>query len=97
MAGLVLESEYWLKEDCMQDTIDNEIAAYEMMREDLEAHHMGEWIVMRDSKVIGTYASFENAANDAVTRFGRGPYLIRQIGAPPITLPASVMYTPSNG
>ncbi len=85
-----------LREASMQD-IDNEIAAYETMREELEAHHMGEWIVMREGKVIGTYASFENAASDAVSRFGRGPYLIRQIGAPPITLPASVMYNTYHG
>jgi len=80
----------------MQD-IDNEISAYEAMRDELEAHHMGEWIVMRDGKVIGTYDSFETAATEAVSRFGRGPYLIRQIGAPPITLPASVMYRASHG
>jgi hypothetical protein len=81
----------------MQDTIDHEIAAYDAMREELEVQHMGEWIVMRDAKLIGTYPSFEDAASDAVARFGRGPYLIRQIGAPPITLPASVMYAPSHG
>ena len=80
----------------MED-IDTEIAAYETMRAELELHHMGEWIVMRDGKVVGTYASFENAASDAVSRFGRGPYLIRQIGAPPITLPASVMYNTYHG
>lgn len=81
----------------MQDTIDNEIAAYEGMRDDLEAHHMGEWIVMRDGKVIGTYGSFENASNEAVVKFGRGPYLIRQIGAPPIVLPVSVMHCAFHG
>jgi hypothetical protein len=80
----------------MQD-IDNEISAYDAMREELEIHHMGEWVVMHDGKLIGTYPSFENAANDAVSRFGRGPYLIRQIGAPPITLPASVMYNTYHG
>ena len=77
--------------------IDTEIAAYETMRDDLEAHHMGRWVVVREGKVIGTYDSFENAASDAVSRFGRGPYLIRQIGAPPITLPASVMYRATDG
>lgn len=80
----------------MQD-IDKELAAYETLRSELEAHHMGEWIVMRDGKLIGTYGSFENAASDAVSRFGRGPYLIRQVGAPPVTLPASVMYNPVHG
>jgi len=80
----------------MQD-IDNEIAAYETMREELESRHMGEWVVIRDGKVINIYASFENASGDAVSKFGRGPYLIRQIGAPPITMPASVMYNTFRG
>ena len=96
MAGVLLAIEDGLREGTMQN-IDKEIAVYETMREDLEAHHMGEWIVIRDGKLIGTYASFENAASDAVSRFGRGPYLIRQVGAPPITLPASVMYNTFHG
>lgn len=83
--------------DLPMEDIDTEIAAYETMRADLELRHMGEWIVMREGKLVGTYASFENAASDAVSRFGRGPYLIRQIGAPPITLPASVMYNTYHG
>jgi hypothetical protein len=72
--------------------IDKELAAYENMRPDLEAHKMGKWIVVHDEKLVATYDSFDDAAKDAVARFGRGPYLIRQVGAPPITLPASVMY-----
>jgi hypothetical protein len=42
--------------------------------------------------LIGTYETFDQAARDAVRRFGRGPYLIRQVGSSPITLPESVMY-----
>jgi hypothetical protein len=33
----------------------------------------------------------------ALGRFGRGPYLIRQIGAAELTLPASAMYVPVHG
>jgi len=72
--------------------LDNEIAAYEGMRADLEAHHMGEWVLVHDGKLIGTFDSFEKVAKQAVSQFGRGPYLIRQVGAPAITLPASVAY-----
>ncbi len=75
----------------------NEIAAYEVMRADLEAAHLGKFVVVHDQKLIGTYDSFDAAAKEAVHRFGRGPYLIRQIGAPPITLPASVVYHPVHG
>ena len=75
----------------MADIKDN-IAAYEVMRSDLEAQYPGDWALVHDQKLIGTYQTFDDAAQDAVSRFGRGPYLIRQIGAPPVRLPASVMY-----
>ena len=70
----------------------NEIEAYETFRSELEMDHFGEWVVFHDEKLIGKYPSFEAAAVDAIQRFGRGPYLIRQIGQAPLTLPASVSY-----
>ena len=42
-----------------------------------------------DHELVGLYDTFDAAAADAVKRFGSGPYLMRQIGAPPVTLPAS--------
>jgi len=65
---------------------------YEKMRSELEAEATGKWIVIRNSEFIGKYDSFEAAAGEAVRRFGRGPYLIREVGAPDVTLPASVVY-----
>jgi hypothetical protein len=74
--------------------IDRDIVAYENMREDLERHNITKWVVIHSGELISVYDSFELAAEEAVKRFGRGPYLIRQIGAAPLTLPASVMYHP---
>jgi hypothetical protein len=76
----------------METTIHEEIAAYEGLRQNLEADHMGKWALVRNRELVSLFDSFEDAAEEAVKRFGRGPYLIRQIGAPPVTLPASVMY-----
>ncbi len=73
-------------------SIDQEIAAYEKFRSELEAHKMGRWILIHNEQVVGDYDSFDAAAQEAVTKFGRGPYLIRQVGASAITLPASVAY-----
>ncbi len=72
--------------------LDKDIAAYDAKREELEQHHHGKWVVFHDGEFIGAYDSLDNAATEAVRRFGRGPYLIRQVGAPPITLPASAMF-----
>ena len=73
-------------------SVESEIQAYEAMSRELEQKHMGKWVLVHDGKLVAVFDSFELAAEDAVQRFGRGPYLIRQVGAPPITLPASVMY-----
>lgn len=72
--------------------IGNEIKAFEAMQADLEAKHMGEWVLLHDGKLIEIFQSFDSAADTAVRKFGRGPFLIRQVGAPPTTLPISVMY-----
>jgi len=77
--------------------IDNEIAAYDKIREDLELHHMGKWVLIHEAQVVDIFDKFEDAATVAVARFGRGPYLIRQVGAPPVVLPASVVYRPIYG
>jgi hypothetical protein len=74
--------------------LSDEISAYENMRADLEAKALGKWALVHDKQLVGTFDSFEKAAELGVGRFGRGPYLIRQIGAPPVSLPASVLYNP---
>jgi hypothetical protein len=72
--------------------VEREIAAYEKMQAELESAHVGKWVLIKDETLIGVYDGFEAAAADAVDRFGRGPYLLRQVGAPPLTLPASVVF-----
>jgi hypothetical protein len=77
--------------------IKDDIAAYEARHVELEAHNMSKWVLIHERELVGIYDSFEHAAEEAVRQFGRGPYLIRQIGAPPVVLPASVMYRPEYG
>ncbi len=72
--------------------IQEEIEAFQGMQASLEAEHLGEWVLIRNRTLVAIYGTFESAANDAVAQFGSGPFLIRQVGAPPITLPVSVMY-----
>ena len=74
--------------------LSEQIAAYEEMRDLLETDHFGKWVVVHGRSLIDTYDTFQNAAQDAIRRFGRGPYLIRQVGAPPARLPASLLYRP---
>ena len=75
------------------DAIDREMAAYEAMRETLERDHPWKWVVFHDEELAGVYDTFQDAAGDAVQRFGRGPYHIREVCAPTVgTLPASIQF-----
>ena len=68
------------------------IAAYDAMRRNLELDYFGKWVVFYDEEFVGNYDEFEDAAQVAIERYGRGPYLIRQVGASPMRLPSSLLY-----
>jgi hypothetical protein len=72
--------------------LEKEIAAFESSQQQLERDHLGKWVVIHEQEVVGIFDNFDAAASDAVRKFGHGPYLIRQIGAPPMVMPASAMY-----
>lgn len=74
--------------------VKSDIAVFEKMRAELEEKHMGKWVLFHDETFIAAFDTFEEAAEDAVLRFGRGPFLIKQVGAPPLIMPASVMFRP---
>ena len=76
-------------------TIDTEIAAYDAIKDQLEATCLDKWVVIHGGIVAGVFDDFQKAAADAVARFGRGPYLIRRVGQKPTVLPASVRYSSS--
>ena len=77
--------------------LSQEIAAYDRMRNVLEVDHFGKWVVVHDEELVDTYEDFQDAAEDAIRRFGRGPYLIRRVGEGPVRLPASALYRPIGG
>ncbi len=74
--------------------LSEELAAYIGMLDHLEDNYLAQWVVIHNEELVGSYPTFQEAAEDAVRRFGRGPYLIRQVGAPPLTLPVSVVHRP---
>ena len=79
-----------LFDDGRERVLDREYAVYNSMKEQLEAEHHLEWVVIHKDEFVGTFKDFEDAINIAVRRFGRGPYLVKRIGAPPVVLPASI-------
>lgn len=75
----------------MADAIDKNIAAFEKVRNELEKDSIGKWVLFHEEKHIGTFDSFEAAAEEATEKFGAGPYLIRQVGVSSVTLPALIV------
>ena len=77
------------------DQIQQEIRVYEGMRSDLEKHHYGKHVIIKNGELIGAFDTFDAAARNALTRFGSETFLIRQVGAPEtIRVPASVAWRP---
>ena len=77
------------------DRIQQEIDAFQTMRGELEKHHMGKHVVIKDGLLVGAFDTFDAAAREALARFGQEPFLIRQVGGPDIVrIPASVAWRP---
>lgn len=70
----------------MNKSLDRQIEVYEEMIGFLEAEHFAKWVVIHDEQFIGAFEEIEEAARVAYGKFGYGPYLIRQVGAPPMRL-----------
>ena len=74
----------------------SDIAAFDRMRGELEAHHRNEWALFHGGEFVSVFPDFEEAATVAVERFDHGPYLIRQIGAEAVQLPGGMVFRPSH-
>lgn len=72
--------------------LNREIAEYTNRKDELEANHNGKWVVFHDDEFVGSFDTLDEAAVAAAKRFGLGPYLIRQVGAPAPRLSSSVLY-----
>ena len=68
-------------------TLEQNIAAYERMREQLEVEHMGQWVVVDNEQLINAFDDFQDAADLVIEKIGPG-CLLRQVGRPPAQLPA---------
>ena len=74
----------------------DDIAAFERMRVVLESKHDHEWVIFHAGEFIGAFKALEAAPEEALDRFDGGPYLIRQVGAPPVQLPGGMVFTPAH-
>ena len=78
-----------------KDQIQQEIKAYEDMRAELEKHHNGKHVIIKNGELVDAFDTFDAAARAAVQKFGSEVFLIRQVGRPDtIRVPASVAWHP---
>lgn len=72
--------------------LETEIQAFDLKEAEFEKTYPGKFVVFHGAEFVGAWDTLDAAATAAVTRFGRGPYLIRQVGVPAPVLPASVLF-----
>ncbi len=74
--------------ETVPDSLSIEIALFEARKHELESTQWGKFVVIRGNEVLGAFDTLEIAGYAAAQKYGAGPYLIRQVGAPPWRLPA---------
>lgn len=73
-------------------SLDENIRAYESMKAQLKADKERRWVVFFDGVLRGDFATDSEAIAFAARNWGRGPYLIRQVGRPPFIAPSSIRH-----
>ena len=61
-------------------------AAFEAMRAELEASHLGQFAVLHDSQLVGTYASVREARTAGTAHCGIGNFSTQEIRSEPLEL-----------
>lgn len=77
-------------------SLQENIKAYEVVEAKMKEQHMRKHVVFYNRNFEGAFETFHDAASSAVRRFGHGPYLIREVGAPLPPLPASLWLQSAN-
>ena len=63
----------------MTDVLNEELAFYEEQKPVLLKSHPGQWVVIKGRGLIGVFPTRDEAYTEAVKRFSREPFLIKQI------------------
>ena len=74
--------------------LDRQIEAYKQMPEQLEPDHLFGWVVFHEEGLQGIFDDLQETADHSVRHFGRGPYLMRHEGEPPLPKEMLMVSTP---
>ena len=69
------------------------IDAFAAQEASLRQHHIGKVVVFHDGRFVDAFDTVDSAAREAIRRFGRQTFLIREVGRPTtMPMPASVAW-----
>ncbi len=71
--------------------LDKERKAFARKRADLTAHHLGKFVLIKETKLIGSFNTVEEALAEGARRYGLSPFLVRQVTLdiqPDVDIPA---------
>ena len=69
-----------------------ELATYEANRAELVREADGSYVLIKGTEIIGIYSTAGEAYQEAVERFGMGPFMIREIREHDIPLSIPALY-----
>lgn len=62
-----------------KDALNEEIKIYEKKKNELLKEHEGEFVLIKDSKIIGIFKSSDDAIREGIKKFGNVPFLVKKI------------------
>lgn len=63
----------------MTQPLQEELKVFKQLENELKASHPGKYVLIKDTKMIGTYNNQSEAISEAYKRFGNVPFFIKQI------------------
>ena len=79
----------------MREYIRENKAAYEIIKERMEAEHMGRTVLMHKGKVIDIYDEREDAFMAGCEKYGPGHFMIHRIGQRPVYIGMHALCIPA--
>ena len=64
-----------------EDTLVNESRTYDANVAQWSEAHAGEFVLIRDTEVVGFYATYEQALTEGYSRFGVAPFFVKEISS----------------
>lgn len=77
----------------MNDQVNQNKTAYEKIKSEMEAKHLGQVALMHDGEIVNFYNDFKDAYSIGVEKYGLGEFTLQEIGEQPIKLGFAGMYS----